>query len=183
MSTISVEIAKPVGKAWGKPKGIRQGIMLHYDASRSDVGAVAWLEDDERARASYHYLVLDDGRILQIAPPGSRAWHAGVCRPSRKQFTYTDGNNAFYGVAIAATQGEVATPAQKRAVTMLCHYLFWLEGWSPLESWRITGHADEAWPRGRKLDPHGVDDDHPNPVMEVDAILALFAASAWTGIP
>lgn len=154
--------------------------MLHYDASASDKGAVAWLEDDQRVAVSYHYLVLDDGRILQIAPPGVRAWHAGECKPSRKEFTYSDANSAFYGIAIAATKGDVATEAQRNAVAGLCRYLFWLEGWPEQATWRITGHSDEAWPRGRKSDPAG---DGPVAVMTVAEIRQRFAAMDWRGIP
>ncbi len=178
---IRVELGKPKYKAWGKQTGTRQGVMIHYDASKSDVGAVAWLEDDERVRVSYHFLVLDDGRILQIAPTNARAWHAGVCKPSRKEFTYSDGNNAFYGVSIAATDGEVATLAQLNSVAGLCHYLFWLEGWNEQDTWRITGHNAEAFPRGRKSDPEG--SDPSNPVLSVQHVRTRFAQTQWTGIP
>lgn len=180
---LRVTIAKPVGKAWGRQPGgaVRQGILLHYDASSSDKGALAWLEDDARARVSYHYLVLDSGEVLQIAPPAARAWHAGECRPSRREFTYSDGNNAFYGVAIAATDGERATPAQVEAVAKLCHFLFWLEGWSEADLWRITGHDAEAWPRGRKSDPTG--SNPAAPVLSVKEVQDRFAATAWRGIP
>lgn len=179
---LSIEMAKPVGKAWGRLRGIPQGIMLHYDASASDRGAVAWLEDDARAEVSYHYLVLDDGRVLQIAPPGSRAWHAGVCRPSRREFTYSDGNTAFVGVAIAAKPGDVVTPAQLTSVALVCQYVFWLHGWNPADEWRITGHAAEASPRGRKVDPEGPP-ELARPVMTVAQVLEAFRANAWTGIP
>lgn len=189
---LRIELAKPVGKAWGGlGKTVnRQGILVHYDASRTDTGAVAWLEDDLRARVSYHYLVLDDGRILQIAPPGTRAWHAGVCKPSRREFTYSDGNNAFYGVAAAATDGERATTAQLESIAQLCRYLFWLEGWDEAETWRITGHDAEAWPRGRKVDPIGDRSQRPEnpfrdlpPVLDVAELRSRFLASSWTGIP
>jgi N-acetyl-anhydromuramyl-L-alanine amidase AmpD len=181
VSTLQIEIAKPVSKAWDRLKGTRQGVLLHHDASRSDVGAIAWLEDDRRAKVSYHFLVLDDGRILAIAPLGTRAWHAGVCKPSRREFTYADGNDAFYGIAIAATDGERATEAQEASVTRLCQYLYWLEGWNEAETWRITGHDAEAWPRGRKTDPTGTHAEHP--VLSVEEIRTRFAATAWTGIP
>lgn len=188
-ATLQVEIAKPIAKAWGKLKATRQGVMLHYDASKSDKGAIAWLEDDKRCEVSYHYLVLDDGRILQIAPPGTRAWHAGACKPSHKLFTYSDANSAFYGVAIAATDGERATAAQLTSVARLCRYLYWLEGWDEQETWRITGHSAEAWVRGRKVDPEGdrskrIDNpfrDLP-PVMDVQEVRDVFAALNWRGI-
>lgn len=176
-----MEIAKPVRKAWGKLNGTRQGVLIHYDASASDKGAVGWLEDDARVEVSYHYLVLDDGRVIQIAPPGTRAWHAGVCRPSSKRFTYSDGNNAFYGVAIAAKPGDTATDAQLDAVARLCKMLFWLEGWPETDEWRITGHSAEAWPRGRKQDPEGP--DPAAPVLSIDAVRTRFATTLWRGIP
>lgn len=178
---LQVEIAKPVGKAWGKQVGLRQGILLHYDASSSDKGAVAWLEDDERAEVSYHYLILDDGRILQIAPPGTRAWHAGKCKPSSPKFTYSDGNNAFYGVSVAARNGETVTMLQLESVVQVCHYLFWLEGWNEADTWRITGHDSEAFPRGRKIDPTGGDPN--NPVLSVQHVRTRFASTTWTGVP
>lgn len=181
MTTLAVEVAKPVGKAWGTQRGTRQGVLIHFDASASDKGAVAWLEDDARAEVSYHYLVLDDGRVIQLAPPGTRAWHAGVCRPSERRFTYSDGNNAFYGVSIAAKPGDKATEAQLDSVAKVCKYLFWLEGWDERETWRITGHSAEAWPRGRKTDPEGPDPD--NPVLSVEAVRTRFATTLWRGIP
>jgi N-acetyl-anhydromuramyl-L-alanine amidase AmpD len=181
--TLRIEIAKPVGKAWNRlgTRAVRQGILLHFDASASDKGAVAWLEDDARTKATYHYLVLDDGRVLQLAPPGMRAYHAGACKPSDARLPYTDGNTAFYGVAIAARDGERATEAQKEQVALLCRYLFWLEGWPEEETWRITGHDAEAWPRGRRSDPTGTDPKHP--VMSVEEIRTRFATTTWHGIP
>lgn len=179
--TLRIEIGKPKFRAWHDTlKEDRQGVILHYDASASDKGAIGWLEDDDRVRVSYHYLVLDDGRILQVAPPTVRAWHAGVCRPSDSRFTYRDANSAFYGVSIAATDGDVATSAQVTSVARLCQYLFWLEGWDTDETWRITGHDAEAWERGRKVDPKGT---KAVPVLDVQVIRSLLPTAGWTGIP
>lgn len=158
---------------WGTLRESRKGILLHYDASASDAGAVAWLTKDPRCAVSYNKLILDDGRVVEIAPEEARAWHAGVCRPSDpKRLSYADANSAFYGLSIAATVGDVATPAAKRSLAEVCHRLFLKHGWDPLrDSWRITGHRAEAWPRGRKVDPEG-----PNllkPVLSVEEIRAL----------
>ena len=178
--TLRLEIGRPKFRAWhDTPREDRQGIMLHYDASASDNGAVAWLEDDDRARATYHALVLDDGRIITLAPFTTRAWHAGACRPSTG-FTYRDANSALYGVSIAARDGEQATSAQVTSVARLCQYLYWLEGWDPDEAWRITGHDAEAWPRGRKVDPTGTG---AAPVLDVTVVRSMLATAGWTGIP
>jgi len=152
---------------WNDLREPRQGVLLHYDGSRSDAGAVAWLTKDPRCRVSYHWLILDDGHSVLIAPPSKRAWHAGVCLPSIPQLTYKDANSAFYGIAIAATDGDRATQAQIAKVLELCRWCFLKEGWPLQETWRIRGHFEEAWPRGRKHDPKG---SGPIPVLDVQLI-------------
>ena len=113
-----------------------------------------------------------NGAQLTVAPANARAWHAGTSRPSNNSLTYKDANSAFYGIAIAATDGDVATSAQKMAVVRLCHALFAHHGWSfKDELWRVTGHDTEAWPRGRKHDPTG---SHPErPVLDVAEVREL----------
>jgi N-acetyl-anhydromuramyl-L-alanine amidase AmpD len=140
----------------------RIGVMLHYDASASDAGAVAWLTQDPRCRVSYHGLVLDDGGVVEIAPWHMRAWHAGVCRSSSPYLLrYRDANSAFYGLAAAARDGDVITEAQYGALLRLVVERFQAEGWSLRESWRLVGHDTEAWPRGRKHDPTGSTPEQP----------------------
>jgi len=150
-------------------KGKRVGVMLHYDASTSDAGAVAWLTKDPRCKVSYNWLVLDNGTAVEVAPMGKRAWHAGVCRSSDPaRLPYTDANSAFYGIAIAATDGQTATAAQLRTVTDLTRTCFERQGWPLTETWRIVGHSSEAWPRGRKHDPEG--SNPTRPVLDVQAV-------------
>lgn len=146
----------------------RTGVMLHYDASASDAGAVAWLRSAE-CRVSYNWIILDNGGQVTIAPTDARAYHAGVCRPSAEAPPYRDANSAFYGVAIAATDGEKATEAQKQAVVHLCVALFQRHGWDrQTELHRLVGHDTEAWPRGRKPDPTG--SNPASPVLSVHEI-------------
>lgn len=132
----------------------RKGICLHYDASQNDKGAVAWFRDP-RCEVSYQFLVTDDGEAHRIAPDDARAYHAGVCKPSAYAPKYEDANSAFYGVAIAATDGDVATLEQIRTVTRLCVQYFLKHGWGSQDVSRIVSHKSEAWPRGRKHDPEG----------------------------
>jgi N-acetyl-anhydromuramyl-L-alanine amidase AmpD len=161
--------APVVLRNYGKLRGSRVGIMLHYDASASDKGAVAWLTKDPRCTVSYTKLVLDDGLVVDIAPDDARAWHAGDCRPSRDELRYRDANSAFYGIALAARHGDRCTPEAFDAVAQLCTGYMRAHGWT--EDWRITTHKAEAWPRGRKVDPDGVLD-----VAEVRAaVLARLA--------
>lgn len=147
--------------------------MLHFDGSANDRGGVAWMSDP-RFEFSYQFLVTDDGVAHRVAPDDARAYHAGVCRPSPHVPPYADANSAFYGVAIAATDGDVATPAQIRTVVRLCIAYFVKHGWGGNETHRITGHATEAWPRGRKHDPEGTG---AIPVLSVAEVQAEVAAT------
>jgi N-acetyl-anhydromuramyl-L-alanine amidase AmpD len=154
-----------VANNWNALTDSRRGVMLHYDASRSDTGAVAWLTRDPRCRVAH-----------EVAPVTARAWHAGVCRTSDStRLPYRDANSVFYGLAIAATDGDTATPAQIATVVRLTREAFARHHWPLSETWRIVGHSSEAWPRGRKHDPEG---SHPDrPVMDVARIRAEVAGA------
>ena len=164
----------------------RIGVMLHYDDSTSDEGAVAWFTD-ERCEVSYNYLVLDDGEYVPIVPEGKRAWHAGHCKSSAPQrLKYKDANSAFVSVAIATNARKPATKEQMDTVVWLTRREFTRNGWPLTDTWRVVGHDDEAiYPdkadvpralrgkRGRKIDPTG-----PNPakpVLSVDAVRGRLA--------
>lgn len=155
------------------------GCMLHYDASTSDRGAVQWLLHDPRAKVSYNFLILDNGQRVTIAPVTARAWHAGICKSSDARLPYADANSAFWGISIAATVGDVATPAAKHAVAELCRTLFKRQGWNQAtEIYRIVGHASEAWPRGRKIDPEG-----PNPARPILSVAEIRGMVANEAVP
>lgn len=137
---------------WNRRREPRIGVMAHYDASLSDAGAARFLTSDPSCNVSYNRLVLDAGRAVKITPDDARAWHAGRCRPSEPRLAYRDANSAFYGFAVAATAGDTITAVQRDVLVALCVWAFQRERWSLAETWRITDHAAEAWPRGRKVD-------------------------------
>jgi N-acetyl-anhydromuramyl-L-alanine amidase AmpD len=139
----------------------RAGIMLHYDDSSRDDWAVAWFSDP-RCTNGYTWLVLDDGRVVELADPAQRTPHAGACRTPLA-------NSHYYGIA-AATNGQVvATELQLASIVRLCAALVRHHGWAPNAlNDRIVGHDAEAvwtkvstdrrelWGRtGRKVDPTG----------------------------
>jgi N-acetyl-anhydromuramyl-L-alanine amidase AmpD len=168
----------------------RAGVMLHYDDSQRDDWAVAWF-DDPRCTNGYTWLVLDDGRVVELADPALRTPHAGSCLEP-------NANSRFYGVS-AATNGLVpATPAQLAAIVATCTALFRFHGWKPDEvTTRIQGHDAQAtwtpsytraagmsdvrgrafWGRlGRKVDPTGVRKD-ARPIIDVNQVRAAVAAA------
>lgn len=147
----------------------RFGVMLHYDDSTRDDWAVEWF-DDPRCTNGYTWLVLDDGRVIELADPALRTPHAGACRVPMA-------NSAFYGMA-AATNGLVpATAAQVASIVEITAAVFRHHGWPSAEvQHRIVGHDQMAiwtpattraagildargrtlWGRlGRKVDPTG----------------------------
>jgi len=140
--------------------------MLHYDDSSRDDWAVEWFHDP-RCTNGYTWLVLDDGRVVELADPAMRTPHAGPCRTPRA-------NSAYYGVA-AATNGLVpATERQLVSLARICAAVIRHHGWvidrdqAPTLDQRIVGHDAEAlWTSaytsrrelwgtlGRKVDPTG----------------------------
>ncbi len=151
----------------------RRGVMLHYDDSSRDDWAVEWFFD-KRCKNGYTWLVLDDGRVIELADPTKRTPHAGACRTP-------NANSAFYGIA-AATNGLVpATAAQLDSIVALC---------AALQLPTIVGHDSEAiwapantrraelWGRGgRKVDPTGVREDGV-PIIDIGVIRARVAATS-----
>jgi len=148
----------------------RGGVMLHYDDSSDDESSLAWFQDP-RCSNGYTWLVLDDGRVIELADPAFRTPHAGPCLMPRA-------NSVYYGIA-AATNGVVpATYAQVNTIIGMCTALFRHHGWTSSEVRpRIVGHDAQAiwtleqtrlagipdgkarllWGKlGRKVDPTGM---------------------------
>jgi N-acetyl-anhydromuramyl-L-alanine amidase AmpD len=160
----------------------RIGVMLHYDDSSRDDWAVDWFSDP-RCTNGYTWLVLDDGRVIELASPTLRTPHAGICRTP-------NANSAFYGLA-AATNGRVpVTRKQFDAMVRVCARVFTAHGWTAESAAaRIVGHDTEAvWsaastPKqelwgtlGRKVDPTGTRADGV-PVLAVTSVRSAVKAA------
>ena len=120
---------------------------------------------DPRCTNGYTWLVLDDGRVVELADPALRTPHAGPCRTPMA-------NSVFYGIA-AATNGLVpATEAQRDSIAALgaavCRRHRWVHSSVTDLRHRVVGHDEQAiwtaastarrelWGRiGRKVDPTG----------------------------
>jgi hypothetical protein len=136
---------------WGALRERRVGVMLHYDGSASDTGALSWLRDHPDCRVSYNWLVMDDGRTERIAPDDARAWHAGACTPSDpSRIRYKDANSAFYGVAFAAKPGDIIHTPQYEGAMGLVRGYFDMHRWLHSEWWRLSDHhAETRLPGGK----------------------------------
>ena len=122
-------------------------IVLHHTASSANAEGIAHFFQDPQSKVSSHYVVDQDGTVVEVVPDGKRAWHAGVSTFQGR------GNVNDFSVGIEiCNRGDNRDPypeAQYRAVVDLVAYLVQAHQ-VPLE--RITRHRDVALPPGRKSD-------------------------------
>ncbi|RTL97165.1 N-acetylmuramoyl-L-alanine amidase [Ancylobacter aquaticus] len=122
-------------------------LLLHYTGMESTTEAVDWLRAPER-QVSAHYVVLENGRILQLVPEARRAWHAGAGFWAGA----TDINSHSIGIEIANPGHDFGYPPfsaiQVEAVTALAKDILSRQ---PIPPDRVLAHSDVA--PLRKNDP------------------------------
>ena len=122
-------------------------IVLHYTGMASGAGAEAWLCDPS-SEVSSHYLVHEDGRVVQMVRESDRAWHAG----KSSWLGRTDINSCSVGIEVVNpghTLGYRAFPRRQiGAVIELCAGI---AGRHSIPAPRVLAHSDVA--PGRKVDP------------------------------
>jgi N-acetylmuramoyl-L-alanine amidase len=122
-------------------------ILLHYTGMETGQGAEDRLCSPE-SEVSSHYLVHEDGRIVQMVREQDRAWHAG------KSFWkgVTDINSQSVGIEIVNPGHALGYPPfprrQINAVIELCRGIV---GRLQIRPEMVLGHSDVAV--GRKIDP------------------------------
>ena len=131
-----------------RANGVRPDmIVLHYTGMETGAAAEARL-CDPASEVSSHYLVHEDGRIVQMVRESDRAWHAG----KSSWRGVTDINSRSVGIEIVNPGHEFgyrAFPkAQILAVIELCRSIAHRHDVRPE---MILGHSDVA--PGRKVDP------------------------------
>jgi N-acetylmuramoyl-L-alanine amidase len=133
----------------GERAGGRQPdmIVLHYTGMPSADAALRRLCAKE-SEVSAHYLVYEDGRILQCVPEARRAWHAG----EGSWGDDTDINSCSIGIEIANPGHDFGYPdfpgRQIAAVIALCRSII---NRRSLRTDRVLAHSDIA--PARKKDP------------------------------
>jgi N-acetylmuramoyl-L-alanine amidase len=123
-------------------------ILLHYTGMSTGEAALQRLTT-AASKVSSHYVVFEDGRIVQCVPEGLRAWHAGVAAWAGD----TDVNSRSIGIEIVNPGHEFGycdfPLRQIAAVISLCKSIITRRG--PISADRILGHSDVA--PSRKQDP------------------------------
>ncbi len=122
-------------------------LVLHYTGMDSGAAALARLRDP-LSEVSAHYLVFEDGGIVQMVPEARRAWHAGAGAWKGE----TDLNSRSIGIEIVHPGHAGGLPpypgAQIDAVIALARDV--LGRW-PIPPERVLAHSDLA--PERKEDP------------------------------
>ena len=122
-------------------------LVLHYTGMMSSEEAVARL-CDPAAQVSAHYLIEEDGRIMQLVPEHRRAWHAGLGRWRG----HSDINSRSVGVELVnpghAWGYRAFSAMQIAALVPLCQGIVARHG---IEARNVVGHSDIA--PNRKEDP------------------------------
>src|SRR3954464_15802907 len=122
-------------------------IVLHYTGMPDVEGAIARLYT-QGSDVSAHYIVLEDGRIVQSVPEAKRAWHAGAASWAGEQ----DINSCSIGVEIVNRGHDWGYPdfprRQIAAVTALCRGIMLRRN---VIAQRVVAHSDIA--PARKQDP------------------------------
>ncbi|MDU6750475.1 MAG: N-acetylmuramoyl-L-alanine amidase [Bradyrhizobium sp.] len=134
---------------FGERKGGRQPdmVILHYTGMPDVEGAITKL-CTAGSEVSAHYIVLEDGRIVQCVPEAMRAWHAGLSSWGGDE----DINSCSIGVEIVNRGHDWGypdfPPRQIAAVIALCRGIMLRRN---VPAHRILGHSDVA--PSRKKDP------------------------------
>ena len=122
-------------------------ILLHYTGMPDAEGAINKL-CSAGSEVSAHYIVLEDGRIVQCVPEAKRAWHAGISSWAGDE----DINSCSIGIEIINRGHDGGYPEfpsrQIAAVIALCRGIILRRN---IPSHRVLGHSDVA--PARKKDP------------------------------
>jgi N-acetylmuramoyl-L-alanine amidase len=122
-------------------------LVLHYTGMPDAESAIRHL-CFPASEVSAHYVVREDGYVVQCVPEARRAWHAGQSAWEGE----TDINSCSIGIEIVNPGHDGGYPdfpkRQIAAVTALCRSIFTRYRVAPE---RVLGHSDVS--PGRKRDP------------------------------
>ena len=122
-------------------------LLLHYTGMGSGQEAEAWLCHPE-SNVSCHYIVHENGTVVQMVPESMRAWHAGAsCWEGER-----DINSRSIGIEIV-NGGHPAglPPYPDHQIDVVIELAQDIIGRNDIRPHHVLGHSDVA--PGRKIDP------------------------------
>jgi N-acetylmuramoyl-L-alanine amidase len=122
-------------------------LVLHYTGMQDAASAIARLTNAE-AKVSAHYLIAEDGQIVQMVDEDKRAWHAG-----RSYWRgLTDVNSASIGIEIVNPGHEWGyRPFPEAQIDALIPLVNRIVNHHKITRGNVVGHSDVA--PARKDDP------------------------------
>jgi N-acetylmuramoyl-L-alanine amidase len=146
-SSIASDVIPSPNHGERSPGRMPDMILLHYTGMPDAEGALARL-CTAGTDVSAHYVVLEDGRIVQCVPEAKRAWHAGIASWAGED----DINSCSIGVEIVNRGHDWGYPEfplrQIAAVIALCRGIMLRRN---VPAHRVLAHSDVA--PSRKKDP------------------------------
>jgi N-acetyl-anhydromuramyl-L-alanine amidase AmpD len=142
-------------------------VCLHWTGG-SYLSAVDWCQR-AASKVSYHEIIGPQGELALLVPPDRAAWSVGRSIAPPPWQGATSGNSMTYNIALSGAPPVKPTGDQLRVLTERIVVAFAHFGWSLKDGFRITGHHQWAWPRGRKVDPQGSATD---PWLDLTALRA-----------
>lgn len=146
----------------GSPDRKITAIVVHYTGSTNMEGTISWFLNRD-SKVSAHYVIGQDGRIVQMVHDQDIAWHAGrsAMRPD-----LPDGhpqqepnvNQFSLGIELVGTADSGFTDRQLASLYSLLEVLVTRYKIPPE---RVVGHSTIA--PGRKIDPEGFHAQFPWP--------------------
>lgn len=119
-------------------------VVLHYDSSDNIVQTLVYLR---KKRDAYHYIIDKHGHVVTMIDPKWEARHAGL--------SYWHGywrlNHYSIGICLSGKGTKSFTDAQYSSLNRLLSQL--RSRYPDIDSTKIVGHSDIAFPFGRKKDP------------------------------
>lgn len=115
-------------------------LVLHYTGMETAEAAIELLRTPA-AEVSCHYVVLEDGAVVQMVPEARRAWHAGASRWEGRE----DTNSRSIGIEVVNRGHGRDYPdfpqVQINAVAALCADII---ARHPIRADRVLAHSDIA---------------------------------------
>ncbi|MES2754427.1 MAG: N-acetylmuramoyl-L-alanine amidase [Pseudomonadota bacterium] len=122
-------------------------IVLHYTGMQDAQSAIDRLRDPA-AKVSCHYLVAEDGTVLEMVPEDKRAWHAGKSHWR----DWNDINSASIGIEIVNPGHEFGyRPFPDEQIDALARLIYEIKDRHHITRGNVVGHSDIA--PARKRDP------------------------------
>jgi N-acetylmuramoyl-L-alanine amidase len=146
-SSVVAEVRPSPNHNERRGSGTADMIVLHYTGMPNDQDAINHL-CNPASEVSAHYVVLQNGYVIQLVAEARRAWHAGASSWAGE----IDINSRSIGIEIANPGHDHGYPTfpkrQVAAVTALCRSIFTRHR---IPADRVLGHSDVA--PARKRDP------------------------------